>query len=295
MAGEPQHVCRVGATLGEGPVWDAARDCLWFVDIKGKRAFAFDPLTGDLRHWNAPREIGWVLPAADGTLLAGLQGQVARFDPADGSFAPFVEIEPNLPGNRLNDAATNREGRLWFGTMDNAEANASGRLYRLDRSVPIDSGPIDSGLAPVVITNGPAFSPDGRTLYHTDTLGGTIHAVPVHADDMLGEPRIFARVDPADGYPDGPTVDSAGNVWTGLFGGWAARCYAPDGTVIENVRFPVANVTKIAFGGAELRTAYATTAHKGLNAAALAGQPHAGDLFAFQADIPGLPNQAATI
>jgi sugar lactone lactonase YvrE len=284
MIGAPHCICRVGAMLGEGPVWDAARGCLWFVDIKCKRVFSLDPATAQLDVWDAPRDIGWVLPGAGGTLVAGLQGRIAQFDPVDGSFVALVEVEPNQPGNRLNDATTDRAGRLWFGTMDNAESSNCGRLYRLE-----EMRPVDSGLPPIAITNGPAFSPDGGTLYHTDTLGRAIYAVPVDADSGVGKPRLFARIDPADGYPDGPTVDSAGNVWTGLFGGWGVHCYAPDGALIQTVRFPVANVTKIAFGGADLRTAYATTARKGLDDLALAAQPDAGDLFAFHVDIPGLP------
>lgn len=288
MAGEPQRICRVGAMLGEGPCWDPTGDRLWFVDIKGRMAHRFDPATGTLAGWPAPAEIGWLIPDGAGGLLAGLQGRIARFDPASGSFTTLHDIEPRLPGNRLNDAATDRDGAVWFGTMDNDEASATGRLYRLEAD-----GPRDGGLPPVVITNGPAFAPDGRTLYHTDTLGGVIHAVPVDADGTLGTPRPFATIDPADGYPDGPSVDSAGNVWTGLFGGWGVRCYAPDGSLLETVRFPVANVTKIAFGGADLRTAYATTARKGLDEAALAAQPDAGDLFAFRVEIPGLPAMPA--
>jgi sugar lactone lactonase YvrE len=90
------------------------------------------------------------------------------------------------------------------------------------------------------------------------------------------------------GYPDGSTVDSEGCLWTGLFGGWAVRRYAPDGALLETVRFPVANITKIAFGGAGLTTAYATTAAKGLDASARKEQPLAGGLFSFEAPVPGL-------
>ncbi|WCT73102.1 SMP-30/gluconolactonase/LRE family protein [Sphingomonas naphthae] len=283
VARDLRPVCAVGATLGEGPVWDVARGALWFVDIKGRRLHRFDPVTGALASQDAPAEIGWALPADDGTLLAGLQDGLWRFDPGGGGFAPFLAVEPDRPGNRLNDATVDAAGRLWFGSMDNGEAEASGRLYRFD-----DAGIIDSGLPPVVITNGPAFSPDGRTLYHTDTLGGVVHAAPVSEDGTVGAPRPFARIDPADGYPDGPAVDAEGCVWTGLFGGWGVRRYAPTGELIETMRFPVANVTKIAFGGPDLTTVYATTARKGLDAAALAAQPLAGDLFAFTVDVPGL-------
>lgn len=138
-------------------------------------------------------------------------------------------------------------------------------------------------------TNGPAVSPDGRTLYHTDTLGRTIWACALEADGSVHSPRVLAVIAAGEGYPDGPVVDSAGAVWTGLFAGHEVRRYAPDGELLQRVPFPVANITKLAFGGPSLRSVYATTARKGLSAAALAQQPHAGDLFSFRVDVPGLP------
>ena len=143
---------------------------------------------------------------------------------------------------------------------------------------------MDSGY---VITNGPAISPDGGTLYHTDTLQKRIYAFDLQADGSLTGKRIFAVIEEGAGYPDGPVVDSKGCLWTGLFGGWGARRYSPQGALLECVSFPVASVTKLAFGGADLTTVYATTARKGLDDAALTAQPLAGGLFRFQADVPG--------
>lgn len=283
-ASSPHRVCRVGAILGEGPVWVGRERALWFVDIKGKRLHRFDPVTAVLKSWSAPAQPGWILPEQGGGFVVGSQRGIDWFDPADGRFLAVAAVEPDRPGNRLNDATTDSRGRIWFGSMDDNETAETGRLYRYDAS-----GMHDSGLPPVTITNGPAISPDGRTLYHTDTLGRTIHAVEMHDDGTLGTMRPFVRIEEGAGYPDGPVVDSAGCVWTGLYGGWGVRCYAPDGALIESVRLPTANVTKIAFGGPDLRTAFATTARKGLDTAALAQQPEAGDLFAFEVDVPGLP------
>jgi xylono-1,5-lactonase len=280
----PYSVLSLGATLGEGPVWIAADRALWFVDIKSLEIHRFTPSSGEHRRWPAPAQPGWVLPAQAGTLLAGLQTGVHRFDPASGGFELLHDPEPGRPGNRLNDATVDAHGRLWFGSMDDAETDGSGRLYRLH-----DGGAADSGLPPVAITNGPALSPDGRTLYHTDTLGRTIWRVAVAADGRLGTPAVFATIEDGAGHPDGSTIDAEGCLWVGLFGGWGVRRYDPDGKLIRSVRLPVANVTKIAFGGDDLATAFATTARKGLDAAALAGQPLAGDLFAFDPGVRGLP------
>jgi D-xylonolactonase len=283
MADVPVSVAAVGATLGEGPVWIARDAAIWFVDIKRQNIHRFDPANKALNSWNTPRQVGWVLPAADGSLVAGLQGGLHRFDPASGAFTLLAEVEMDLPGNRLNDAATDPQGRIWFGSMDDSEEADSGRVYRY-----ADGAVADTGLQPVSITNGPAFSPDGGRIYFTDTLGKVIHVGEVRPDGGVANARPFVRFGPDEGYPDGPTVDAEGCLWTGLFGGWEARRYSPEGELLERVRFPVANVTKVAFGGEDLRTIYATTAAKGLDAAALAGQPEAGNLFAFRADVPGV-------
>jgi len=283
-----QSVQPVGAILGEGPMWDGA--ALWFVDIKRHRLFRFAPHDNTIRSWNAPGEIGWVLPRSAGGMIAGVQSGLHAFDPSSGVFTPLLDPEPLLPGNRLNDATTDIRGRLWFGSMDNAEEAETGRLYRADAI-----GCNDSGLDPVVITNGPAISPDCAVLYHTDTLGRRIWRVAVNDDGSLGAPSLFCEIADGDGYPDGSTIDCEGCGWVSLFGGWGVRRYDPAGGLIATVRFPVANVTKIAFGGPGLRTAYATTARKGLTEAELAAQPEAGDLFAFDPGVAGLATHPAQL
>jgi sugar lactone lactonase YvrE len=290
MVGTPVSVAPAGATLGEGPVWIARDAALWFVDIKRQQIHRFDPASGALNSWSAPRQIGWLLPAADGGLVAGLQGGIHRFNPATGAFTLLIAVESDLPGNRLNDAATDPGGRLWFGSMDDSEAAETGRFYRY-----ANGRLADAGLPPVSITNGPAFSPDGRLIYVTDTLGKTIHVGEVGDDGSIVNVRPFVRFGVDDGYPDGPTVDAEGCLWTGLFGGWEARRYAPTGELLERVRFPVANITKLAFGGSDLRTVYATTARLHLTPEALATQAQAGNLFSFRADVPGVPVTPATL
>jgi sugar lactone lactonase YvrE len=283
MSHAPHVAAQVGAMLGEGPAWDAARQCLWFVDIKGHKLHRFDPGTGELAQWTAPEEPCWVVPLADGALMVGAKAGVHRFETEAGTFALLHRVESALPGNRLNDAAVHPDGSVWFGTMDNGEEAPTGGYYRLagDTCLALGTGAM-------VITNGPAFSPSGDTAYFVDTLERTILAASVGSDGLPGEARLFARLPQEMGYPDGPVVDSAGTVWVGLFGGWGVARFAPDGRLLGRVDFPVANVTKIAFAGTDLRTVYATTARKGLSGAELKQQPHAGDLFTFEVDVPGL-------
>ena len=284
MTTEPVSVCPLGAHLGEGPVWVERDQALWLVDIKGQQVHRFDPKTGSLDSWSSPEQIGWVLPADNGAMVAGLQSGLHHFDPASGHFALLAEVETDRPGNRLNDAVTDIRGRIWFGSMDDGETSASGEFYRFE------GGRVSAaGLPPVRITNGPAVSPDGRTLYHVDTIGRTIHATEILDDGQLGKSRIFVEIAEGEGFPDGPTVDSEGCLWIALFFGWAARRYSPRGELLEAVRFPVSNITKLAFGGNDLKTVFATTARLHLKAEDLTIQPEAGNLFAFRADVAGVP------
>jgi xylono-1,5-lactonase len=283
-AGEVRSVWNVGAILGEGPVWVERDQALWFTDIKRQKVHRIDPASGDKQSWDAPEQVGFVFPATSGGFIAGLQSGLHRFDPASNYFERLAEVEADKPDNRLNDGVVDGQGRIWFGTMDNTEKEASGAYYRYGH------GQLEvTSLTGIAITNGPAISPDGKTLYWVDTLNGPVYACDIRDDGSLGESRLFTHLDTAtEGHPDGPTVDAEGSVWIGLFGGWEARRYSPAGEVLERVRFPVANITKIAFGGPDLKTAYATTAQLHLSDEALAAQPQAGDLFAFEVDVPGI-------
>lgn len=283
-AGQPEDIWDLAAELGEGPVWVERDRALWFVDIKKQAIHRFDPASGERRSWAAPEQVGFVFPAEGGGFVAGLQSGLHHFDEASGAFSLIVAVDRERPGNRLNDGVVDPAGRLWFGTMDNKERARTGAFYCF-----ADGKLTRTAIDGIAITNGPAVSPDGRILYVVDTLKGTIDAADIAVDGSLGAPRPFVRIDPRVGHPDGPTIDREGAVWIGLYAGWEARRYSPGGQLLEQVRFPVANITKIAFGGDDLRTAYATTARQLLSAEEIARQPAIGDLFAFRVEVPGIP------
>jgi len=287
---EAEHVCTVGAELGEGPIWVPRDSALWFVDIKGGLVRRYEPATGRQNAWQAPSKPGFVLPLRGGGFLVGMKSGLYTFDPRSGTFEHLAAVEPHAPDNRLNDASVGPDDCVWFGSMDDHESSPTGALYRLDaqgRYAALDHG--------YVITNGPAFSPDGSVFYHTDTLSRVIYAFDHSGPGKLSGKRVFVRIAPADGYPDGTTVDSEGCVWVALWSGWGVRRYSPGGELLTTVRVRCANVTKIAFGGDDGCTAFATTAWKGLSAAERAAQPLAGDLFRFRTDVPGLPYREAQL
>jgi sugar lactone lactonase YvrE len=285
LSTEVQVACQVGAELGEGPVWVEQDAALWFVDIKGPRVHRFDPHSGERRSWDAPEQCGFVLPISRSPLqlLAGLKTGLHEFDPATGRFTLFATVEPHLPDNRLNDGAVSPDGSLYFGSMDDLGERPSGSLYRLDPGdgcMPLDSG--------YVVSNGPAFSPDGRTFYHTDTMQRRVYAFDRDESGALTGRRVFVNIETESGFPDGTAVDSDGCVWIALWGGWGVRRYSPGGELLSQVQIPCAQVTKVAFGGPDYRSVFVTTARIGLSDTQRAEQPLAGDLFRFRADVPGL-------
>ena len=213
----------------------------------------FHPASGEQRSWPTPARIGFLAPARAGFLIAGLKTGLHRFNPETGNFTLLHVVEPHAPNNRLNDGFVDSEGFLWFGSMDDNEEEPSGALYQLCATGCVTRDP------GYIVTNGPAESPDGRVLYHTDTLAGIIYAFDRTRAGALSNKRVFVRLPPSAGYPDGPSVDIEGNLWTGVFGGWGLQQYSPAGELLRTVRLPCANVTKAAFGDADLKTLYITT------------------------------------
>lgn len=279
-----QPVClwAAGAELGEGPLWHAPSRTVYFVDIKGHRIHRCAEGGAERRTWDAPGQIGFIAPLPDGDFICGLQDGLYRFAAESGKFALVRSVESDIPSNRLNDGYVDGAGRLWFGSMDDGEHRPSGALYSVGAA-----GEMSIQDRDYVITNGPATSPDGKILYHTDTLKKQVFAFDVLPDGGLANKRLFTVIH-GSGFPDGMAVDAEGFVWIALFGGSRIERYSAGGERVASVAFPCSNITKLAFGGEDLCTAYATTAWKGLSFDERERQPLAGALFSFRTDTPGL-------
>ena len=278
---ESRLVWPVEALLGEGPMWLVRERVLWFVDIKRGMMHRLDPETGARASVAVGGRPSFIVPTSDGALLVGSGDNLHPFD---GTVLGTPVARIDMPAhNRTNDATVDAAGRLWFGTMDDEETQPTGAIYLFGGTGPHRAG------GDCIITNGPAVSPDGRFLYAVDTLGGTIWRHDISAGTDLHAGTLFVRISSEDGAPDGVTIDSEGCLWVALWGGSQVCRYAPDGTLLLRVAIPCAQVTKVAFGGDDLRTAYVTTARIGLTPDDLARQPLAGGLFAFDAPAPGLP------
>jgi len=260
--------------LGESPIWDARAGAVWFVDIERSVLHRFNPATGDHRDWLSPCRVGSIGLRGDGGFVAGTKLGFAVIDPDDDSLTVIDQPEPALPTNRFNDGKVDPHGNFWAGTMDDLKRDRSGVLYRLApnrRWTAIDLG--------YRISNGPAFSPDGTTLYHTDTLDRTTFAFDLAPDGTCTHKRVFKAWGDVSGNPDGMTTDADGHLWVAFWGGACVRRVSPDGDIVAEYPLPATNVTSMAFGGPDLDRLFVTSAAQELDAAAAAAQPLAGALF----------------
>lgn len=265
--------------LGEGPVWDHRNHTLLWVDIKNPAIWRYHPESGEHSRTSVGERVGFLALTPDqNVVIAGFKSGLAKFNLGDGQIEPVVSPEPDLPSNRINDGHVGPDGHLYFGTMDDGEGKPSGAFWRWDGKELLR---FRDG---IVITNGPAFSPDGRTIYTVDTLNRTIHVQSL-SERCPGEPRLFKQFDESCGTPDGICTDEEGHLWVCHWGGSRITRIAPDASEERVVPMHTAQVTKCAFGGPDLTTLYVTTA-------AIGRDPHidpmAGQLYAMESGIRGL-------
>ncbi|MFF1375000.1 SMP-30/gluconolactonase/LRE family protein [Streptomyces sp. NPDC058308] len=248
---------RTEASLGEGPTWDAATGRLVWVDILGSRVHTYAPGDGRRTVITTGQHVGAAKPRAGGGLVVNLRDGIGLYGPGGAPFTWLVR-DP-VPGRRGNDAAVAPDGALWAGTMRYDEAPGGGSLTRV-----APDGTVRDLLAPVTVSNGTGWSPDGRLVYYVDSPTRRIDVLDYDAQQALNR-RPFVRVEDGAGFPDGLTVDAEGCVWVALWDGAAVRRYTPDGRLDRTVELPVRRPTACAFGGPGLRDLYITTARTGLD------------------------------
>jgi len=277
------------ARVGESPVWSPDEQRLWWVDIEGQVLHRTDPATRRDETWPMPEPIGCIALRAVGGLVLALAHGFHLFDPATGEVTPLVTAEFDRPDNRFNDGTTDPRGRFWAGTMNRAgpSAGAAGTLYRLDGNHRV-TAVADGFFTP----NGLAFSPDGRTMYLSDSAPAvrTIWAADYDLDTgAFANRRVFFDTRAVAGRPDGGCVDAEGCYWMAGVGGWQLVRLTPRGEIDRIVDMPVERPSKVAFGGPDLTTMYVTSIGTGLTPGTEVRQPRAGGLFALDLGIQGLP------
>jgi sugar lactone lactonase YvrE len=270
--------------LGEGPWWDARTGTLLWVDIDGRRLARHDPSSGRTTVRDLDQRSSAVMGRSTGGLALAMEDGVWVADSDIGPLRRAASIESDDPRTRMNDATCDRVGRLWVGSTAHDARPGAGSLYRVD-----PDGCVERVLADVTISNGIDWSPDDRRMYFIDSATRRVDVLDY--DLATGRPsgrRALIQLPEDAGLPDGMSVDAEGYLWVALWDGWSVRRYSPTGDLDRIVQLPVARVTSCAFGGPDLADLYVTSASTGLNAAELAGQPLAGDLFVVQPGVRGL-------
>ncbi|MEZ5930911.1 MAG: SMP-30/gluconolactonase/LRE family protein [Alphaproteobacteria bacterium] len=283
-------VVDISAKTGEGAFWDDLRQCLWWVDIPAGLVHRFDPASDENRSYALDEPVGCLAPTIKDDLLLATRSGFWRFDPETGAKTALHDPEADRPGNRFNDGTTDPKGRFWAGTMkdDGTPPSPDGAFYRLDGDLTSTKW-IDG----IFTTNGLAFSPDGKTLYCSDSNASvqTIWAADYDLESgQPGERRPFFDARAVAGRPDGGTVDADGCYWMAGVSGWQLVRLTPRGEIDRIVDLPVERPSKPMFGGSGLDVLYVTSIGTGLTAGTEQRQPQAGGLFAITGlGVQGLP------
>jgi len=253
--------------LGEGPYWSVRQQALYWVDILGQTVFRLRPTDGSVATWQMPEMIGWLIERANSDgFVAGMQRDIVFLGLEPLSITPIARPEPDLPGNRLNDAKADARGCIWAGTVPLSVDGQTGSLYRMD-----PNGRVTCRDRGYMVSNGPAMSPDGRYLYHNDSRLGFVYRFELDDDSALRNRSVFLRFHPDQGAPDGMTVDSSGALWIALWGAACVSRYTADGHFDRTVKLPASQITNCTFGGAALDRMFVTSAAEGADGEALAG------------------------
>jgi sugar lactone lactonase YvrE len=277
----------IRAELGECPLWSAEEQALYFVDIKGRALHRYKPSTGEHNSIAMPEEIGCIGLRKGGGFVAGFRSGLWLLDAGGNREAKLADNPEDQRTSRFNDGRVDPAGRFLAGTIDEPKDGGRAHLYRYDRR---GLATLAGGL---LTSNGVAFSPDGRVLYHSDTPAFTIWRYAYDpATGEASDKTVFARLEPSEtdrGRPDGAAVDREGCYWTALFEGGRIQRYAPDGRLLAEYPVPARCPTMVCFGGPDRTTLYVTSARTGRSQEELAAFPHSGSVFAMPVEAPGLP------
>lgn len=271
--------------LGEGPVWDSRTGWLVWTDIDGHRLHSYDPSSGASRSTTFEFAVGAFALAAENRLVLATPTGFMTCDRDGADLRLVAEIEADRDETRMNDGKCDRAGRFWAGTMAYDGGRGAGSLYRLS-----PDGSTTRMLEGVTISNGLAWNAGDSLMYYVDTAERRIDVFDFDLDTgTITDRRPFVHISPADGLPDGITIDADDHVWVALWGGGAVHRYSPDSNLDVVVSVPASLVTSCAFGGDFFDDLYVTTASIGLDAAELRAQPGAGRLFSCRPGVRGLP------
>ncbi|KQT35221.1 gluconolaconase [Sphingomonas sp. Leaf412] len=266
-------------TLGEGPMWSARENAVYWVDILGRRLNRLSLADAAVATWDMPDVVCWVIERAGAPgFVAGIGRRFVHLSLDPLAIEPIAAPEDDRDGNRFNDAKADAAGRIWAGSMPFTCDRPTGSLYRLD--IDGTATRVDDGYT---IPNGPAVSPDGAFLLQTDTARDTIYRYAIRDDGSLADRTPFVVFEDGWGHPDGMTFDVDGGLWVACWGGSCVTRFTPDGRVDRRIALPASQVTSCTFAGPALDRMFVTSAADGVDEEA------GGCLFEVDPGCRGLP------
>lgn len=267
--------------VGESPVWDAAGRRVLFADIPGRRVLWHRVDDGAQGAWSFPDVVASFGLARAGRLVVALRERVVLFDTLSGEIADLTGAMDVPANNRLNDGKVGPDGAFWVGGIDlSSPRQPTASLYRVT-----PDGRVEVRGSGYAGSNGLAWSPDGRTMYHSDSTASFIEAWDFDpASGAMSRHRVVATVSAEVGRPDGGAVDAEGNYWSAAPSVGHVNCFSADGTLLRTLDFPVPGPTMPCFAEGFL---YVTSLREGKPEAVLAAHPTLGGLFRMPAPVAG--------
>ena len=278
---QPTLLYDTKALLGEGPIWDARTQTLYWIDILNKRVYAEGNILAQLDDF-----VGCIAPRANGGLILTTRFSFASLDVDSATLTVIASPENEPSTNRFNDGKCDPRRRFLAGSMDNGETEPTGWLYSFDGKS------ITKLLSNVTISNGMTWSPDHKTFYYIDTPTRKVMAFDYDLESgAIANPRLAIDIpDQSIGWPDGMTSDTQGNLWIAMWGGAQVTKWDPNtGKLLEQIPVPAKNVSSAIFGGKNRNELYLTSARKGLDDATLAEYPLTGGVFHIETNVEGMP------
>ncbi|MBD1909076.1 MULTISPECIES: SMP-30/gluconolactonase/LRE family protein [unclassified Leptolyngbya] len=281
-----QNVLSARARLGECPVWDGDRQCLYWVDAYNYRVHQFEPATGNSRYFDTGDVVSAIALTGHDRLLIALRDRLAFLSLSTGEVSTLKPIEFPFPNTRCNDGKCDSKGRFWIGTV--SEEKGQAELYRYDPNGSLTV--METGLT---ISNGLGWSPDESTFYLTDSAQHKIYAYDFEVETgEIRDRRVLVDLSNEAVEPDGLAIDVQGNLWSALWDGGCVACFDPTGQELLRVKMPVPRPTCPIFGGSHLTDLYVTSASIGFGQKEIQQHHTSGDLFCIPTQTSGMPTHS---
>jgi sugar lactone lactonase YvrE len=272
--------------VGEGPVWDDRRSCLWWTDIQSRVIFRLGWPDRVMTTFPMPRRVGSIGLCASGRLILAFEDGVVLHEPGTDRFDHLATIEADIIMNRLNDGKVGPDGAFWVGSMDErTPRQPTGALYR------VTMAGAERQFGGLAVSNGLAWTPDGRTMVHTDsTLARiTVFDFDVRNGGLSNERTIAPKVSDEQGRPDGGACDIEGFYWSAGVSAGKLNRWRLDGALVSSVPLPCPHPTMPCFAGPDLRTVFVTSLRSMAGKTDLDRFPQSGGLYVGNLGVAGAP------